>query len=429
MMGLKFAGDVPFRDVYITGLIRDEHGQKMSKSKGNILDPLDLVDGIDADSLVAKRTSGLMQPQMRANIEKATRKQFPHGIASYGTDALRFTFAALCTPGRDIRFDLGRVEGYRNFCNKLWNAARYVVLATEGQDCGATGRCDYSVADRWIRSRLRHAIVQFRHALRDYRFDLAATALYEFTWHEFCDWYLELSKPVLQSSQATAEQQRGARHTLVVALESLLRTLHPFMPFITEEIWLKVAPLAQRRGATIMLEPFPIAEDFPADAGAEADIEWLRRLILGLRQIRGENDIAPSKRFEHVYVRHAAPADHERFKAYAHYLERLANVGSVLPWDPGVDAQVCATTLLGALEIHVPLKGLKDDLDAERARLLKLQERAQKDLAKAQAKLANEEFVRNAPAEVSAKERQRVDDLTRELIQLESQLARLERLK
>jgi len=430
MMGLKFAGDVPFRDVYITGLIRDEHGQKMSKSKGNILDPLDLIDGIDADSLVAKRTSGLMQPQMRAAIEKATRKQFPQGIASYGTDAVRFTFAALSTPGRDIRFDLGRVEGYRNFCNKLWNAARYVAMSTEEKDCGQSGgRCDYSVADRWIRSRLRHAIAAFRHAIADYRFDLAATALYEFTWHEFCDWYLELSKPVLQSETATPEQQRGTRQTLVVVLEALLRTLHPLMPFITEEIWLKAAPLAGKRGDTIMREAFPVAEDFPADAGADADVEWLRRLILGLRQIRGENDIAPSRRFEQIFVRHSTPADLRRFEALAPFIDRLGNVGKVSPWEPAVEGQVCATTLLGELEIHVPLKGLKDDLDAERARLMKVQERAQKELAKTRTKLANEEFMRNAPAEVTTKERQREQDFAREVAQVAAQLERLERLR
>ena len=429
MMGLKFAGDVPFRDVYITGLIRDEHGQKMSKSKGNILDPLDLIDGIDAQSLVAKRTSGLMQPQMRAAIEKATRRQFPQGIASYGTDALRFTFAALSTPGRDIRFDLGRVEGYRNFCNKLWNAARYVEMSTAGQDNGRSGRCEYSVADRWIRSRLRHTIGEFRRAIADYRFDLAAAAVYEFTWYEFCDWYLELSKPVLQSGAATPEQQRGTRQTLLAVLEPLLRVLHPLMPFITEEIWLKLAPLAGREGATIMLEPFPVTEDFPADAGAEADVDWLRRLILGLRQIRGENDIAPSKRFERIYVRNATAADTMRFASYSPFIDRLGNVAQIAPWQPGVEAQVCATTLLGELEIHVPLKGLKDDLDAERARLTKLQERAQKDLARSRAKLGNEEFMRNAPAEVSARERHREQDLARELAQLAAQLERIERLK
>ena len=429
MMGLRFAGEVPFRDVYITGLIRDEHGQKMSKSKGNILDPLDLIDGIDADSLVAKRTSGLMQPHMRASIEKATRKQFPQGIASYGTDALRFTFAALSTPGRDIRFDLGRVEGYRNFCNKLWNAARYVAMSTDGQDNGLIGRCEYSVADRWIRSRLRHTIVEFRRAIAEYRFDLAANAVYEFTWHEFCDWYLELSKPVLQSPASTPEQLRGTRQTLVTVLEALLRVLHPLMPFITEEVWLRVAPLAGSKGTTIMLEPFPLAEDFAADAGADTDVDWLRRLVLGLRQIRGENDIAPSKRFERVYARGASDADFARIKQYRPFLERLGNVSEIVPWESNVESQVCATALLGALELHVPLKGLKEDLEAERARLKRLEERAQKDLAKARAKLANEEFMRNAPPEVSARERQREQDLARELTQLAAQLERLERLK
>ncbi|HSC08049.1 MAG TPA: valine--tRNA ligase, partial [Steroidobacteraceae bacterium] len=262
MMGLEFAGDVPFRDVYITGLIRDEHGDKMSKSKGNILDPIDLVDGIDLEALVAKRTSGLMQPHMRATIEKNTRRQFPQGIPSYGTDAVRFTFAALATLGRDIRFDLGRVEGYRNFCNKIWNAARYVVMATKGKDAAADQPCEYTAADRWIRARLHHAIVAYRNAFAAYRFDLAASAVYEFTWYEFCDWYLELSKPVLQEPNATDAQRRGTRRTLLDVFEALLRLLHPLMPFITEEIWLKVAPLAGREGDTIMLQPFPRATDF-----------------------------------------------------------------------------------------------------------------------------------------------------------------------
>jgi valyl-tRNA synthetase len=427
MMGLHFAGDVPFREVYITALIRDEHGQKMSKSKGNILDPLDLVDGIDLASLLAKRTSGLMQPHMRNAIEKATRKQFPQGIPSFGTDALRFTFAALASPGRDIRFDLARVEGYRNFCNKLWNAARYVMMATAGQDCSAGG--EYSVADRWIRSRLRHAVSELRTALAGYRFDLAAAAVYEFTWHEFCDWYLELSKPVLQSESASAAQQRGTRETLLVVLEALLRLLHPLMPFITEEIWQKVPgfePL--RRVQSIMLATFPRPDDYSADAAAESEVDWLRRLLLGLRQIRGENDIAPSKRFPRVYVRNAQATDEARLRASAPYIDRLGNVAEIVPWSAEVEAQVSATALLGEIELHVPLKGLKDDLDAERARLAKQKERAERDLARTTAKLANEEFVRNAPAQVTARERQRAEELGRELVQLAGQLDKLARL-
>ncbi len=241
MMGLKFMGDVPFRDVYITGLIRDEHGDKMSKSKGNVIDPLDIVDGIGLEALVAKRTSGMMQPKLAAAIEKSTRKQFPEGIAAHGTDALRFTLAALASPSRDMRFDLGRVGGYRNFCNKLWNSARFVALSVGDAVATDAGPVEYSMADQWIRSRFGQTIVAVDTALRDYRFDFAATALYEFTWYVFCDWYLELTKPVLQSESVSAELKRGTRKTLVEILEALQRALHPLMPFITEEIWQGVA--------------------------------------------------------------------------------------------------------------------------------------------------------------------------------------------
>ncbi|HEY4645343.1 MAG TPA: valine--tRNA ligase [Steroidobacteraceae bacterium] len=427
MMGLRFAGDVPFREVYITGLIRDEHGDKMSKSKGNILDPIDLVDGIELDALVAKRTSGLMQPHMRATIEKNTRRQFPRGIPSYGTDALRFTFAALATLGRDIRFDLGRVDGYRNFCNKIWNAARYVIMATDNHDVGRDAACDYVAADRWIRARLHHAIAACRAAFAAYRFDLAATALYEFTWYEFCDWYLELSKPVLQSPSASEAQRRGTRRTLLEVLEALLRLLHPVMPFITEEIWLKVAPLAGRAGPTIMLAPFPQATDFRVDPAGEQEIELIRGLIVKLRNIRGENDISPAKRLASVYVRNATPAQLDQISANGAYFDRLANA-ELKEFDRGCEVETSATALLDNIELYVPLRGLKENLGAERARLAKARERAQKELAGAQGRLANPEFLRNAPADVTENMRERVAGLSRELEQLETQIARLEKL-
>ncbi len=287
MMGLEFMGDVPFREVYIHGLVRDAHGQKMSKSKGNVLDPIDLIDGIDLERLVEKRTTGLMQPQMAKKIEQATRKEFPQGIPAFGTDALRFTFAALASTGRDIKFDLKRIEGYRNFCNKIWNAARYVFMNTEGQDTGLGDEpIALSLPDRWIRSRLQAVIQEVRGQIEGYRFDLAAQALYDFIWHDYCDWYLELSKPVFNDPAAGEAAHRGTRQTLVRVLDAWLRLLHPFMPFITEEIWQRVRPLTASAGETIMLAPYPEPDEAQLDPAAEGEIDWLQQFILGLRRIR-----------------------------------------------------------------------------------------------------------------------------------------------
>ncbi|MDX1610270.1 MAG: valine--tRNA ligase, partial [Halofilum sp. (in: g-proteobacteria)] len=285
MFGLKFMDDVPFHEVYIHGLVRDSEGQKMSKSKGNVLDPIDLIDGIDAEALVAKRTQALMQPRLRESIARMTREHFPEGIPAFGTDALRFTFLSLASTGRDIRFDLGRVEGYRNFCNKLWNATRYVLMNTEGEDTGlGNEEVELGVADRWIVSRLQQTERAVHEHLAAYRFDLAAQALYEFTWDEYCDWYLELAKTVLTADDATPARHRGTRRTLLRVLETLLRLLHPLMPFITEELWQRVAPLAGREGETIMLAPYPQPEEEQIDAEALAEIEWLQRVVLEVRR-------------------------------------------------------------------------------------------------------------------------------------------------
>jgi valyl-tRNA synthetase len=312
MMGIKFMGDVPFHEVYIHGLIRDQEGQKMSKSKGNTLDPLDLVDGIGLPALLEKRTSGLMQDHLKPTIERATRKQFPKGIDAYGCDALRFTFAALATTGRDIRFDLGRIDGYKNFCNKLWNAARYVLMNTETLDDGAV---ELSAADQWIQARLGNTIAEVHTQMAAYRLDLVAHAVYEFTWHEFCDWYLELSKPVLQSEESSAALQRGTRRTLITVLESILRLIHPLMPFVTEEIWQQVAPRAGVRGESIMLRPYPVAPDDATQPELVADIEWVRQFILGIRQIRGEMDISPGKPLP-VILQGAGDDDRRRASQY-----------------------------------------------------------------------------------------------------------------
>ncbi|MGI9219860.1 MAG: valine--tRNA ligase [Woeseiaceae bacterium] len=423
MMGIKFMGDVPFREVYIHGLIRDQDGQKMSKSKGNTLDPLDLIDGIDLESLLAKRTTGLMQDHLKPGIEKATRKQFPDGIDAYGCDALRFTFAALATTGRDIRFDLGRIEGYKNFCNKLWNAARYVLMNTE--EIG-DGEEEFSAADLWIQARFDHAVRIVHEQLAVYRLDLAAQAMYEFTWHEFCDWYLELSKPILQSDDATDAAKRGTRRTLISVLESMLRMLHPIMPFVTEEIWQQVAPRAGIDADTIMLRPFPTADDASRHEDAVADIEWVMQFILGIRQIRGEMDISPGKSLP-VLLQNASADDRARVEKHTLLLQRLGRVESIDSLQADDEPPNSATALLGDARLLVPMKGLID-VGAERGRLEKQMQRVQADLTKAQGKLGNENFVNNAPAAVVTQEKQRVADFEKTIAQLAEQLEKLAEL-
>ena len=427
MMGLKFMGDVPFRDVYIHGLIRDEHGEKMSKSKGNVIDPLDIVDGIDLESLVAKRTSGLMQPQMKARIEKNTRREYPDGIAPHGTDALRFTFAALASPSRDIRFDLARVAGYRNFCNKLWNAARFVMMVCEEPAAAAAGEpAQPSVADRWIRSRFGRMLGTVEKSLAEYRFDYAANALYEFTWHEFCDWYLELTKPVLQSESATQAAKRATRRTLAEILEALQRALHPVMPFITEEIWQRAAPLAGCAGPTVMLAAYPRPEAFPSDEASEREVGWMQALILAVRQIRGEMNINPSKRIP-LFLSGACAQDLAYLEQYRPYLERLAGIESITVLARDETAPQSATALVGNMTLHVPMAGLID-ASAEAERLHKLLARAEADLGKVRGRLANGSFIANAPAAVVEGERARQADLERTAISLTAQLERVRQL-
>jgi valyl-tRNA synthetase len=423
MMGIKFMGDVPFREVYIHGLIRDQDGQKMSKSKGNTLDPLDLIDGIDLDSLLAKRTTGLMQDHLKPAIEKATRKQFPDGIDAYGCDALRFTFAALATTGRDIRFDLGRIEGYKKFCNKLWNAASYVLMNTE--EIGE-GDMEFSAADLWVQARLDNAVRIVHEQMAVYRLDLAAQALYEFTWHEFCDWYLELSKPVLQSDDTSDAAKRGTRRTLISVLEALLRLLHPIIPFVTEEIWQEVAPRAGVEGGTIMLRPYPVPNDDAQQAEAVADIEWVKQFILGIRQIRGEMDISPGKPLP-VLLQNATADDLSRVEKLSLLLQRVGRVESISPLAAGEEPPNSATALLGDVQLLVPMKGLID-VDAERSRLEKQVQRVQGDLARSKGKLGNASFVNNAPAEVVTQEKQRVVEFEKTIAQLAEQLEKLAEL-
>ncbi len=420
MLGLKFMDEVPFHEVYIHGLIRDQDGQKMSKSKGNTLDPLDLIDGVDLETLIEKRTTGLMQSHLKPKIESVTKKQFPNGIDEYGADALRFTFASLATTGRDIRFDLGRIEGYKNFCNKLWNASRFVLMNTEALDEGKT---EYSAADKWIRSRLQAAINQVHENFANYRLDLVAQAIYEFTWHEFCDWYLELSKPVLQSDSSTDEQKRGTRKTLIDVLEELLRLLHPLMPFVTEEIWAEVAPIAGKEGDTIMWQKFPGVDTHPSGAAIEEEIEWVKQFILGIRQIRGEMDISPGKQLP-VLLENSTEQDRHYANQNAHLLARVGRVESVNALAAGEEAPASATALLGNMRLLVPMAGIID-VDTEKARLGKLRGRANSDLERMRTKLDNPDFVNNAPPDVVTKTKQQLAQLELQISQLDQQMERL----
>jgi valyl-tRNA synthetase len=424
MMTLKFTGQIPFKTVYIHGLIRDAEGQKMSKSKGNVLDPIDLIDGIDLESLVQKRTSGMMQPQLASKIEKATRKQFPDGIAAHGTDAMRYTFYSLASTGRDINFDLGRMEGYRNFCNKIWNAARYVFMNTENATVTKpTQLSDYSRADLWIQSRFQAALGKVLDNMAAYRFDLVSQAVYDFFWNEYCDLYLELSKPVLWDDNATSAQKNATRYTLLSVLEQSLRLAHPLMPFITEEIWLMAAPQLGIAGDTLMLQPYPELEASAARPDVEAEIAWLQRVILALRNIRGELNISPAKAMPALFGKGTAQ-DRDLLEANRQALGKLAKLESVRWLDAGETAPVAAMQLAGAMEILVPLEGLID-LDAERARLQKELEKLRAEIAKLDGQLGNERFVANAPEAVVGKVREQRGAAQHALAQLQEQLQRL----
>jgi len=419
MMGLEFKGDVPFHEVYIHGLVRDADGNKMSKSKGNILDPLDLIDGIELEALVAKRTTGLMQPDLAPRIEADTRRQFPKGIPSYGTDALRFTFCSLATQGRDVRFDLGRIEGYRNFCNKLWNASRFVLQNTDGQDCatGDDAEVALGTAERWIVSQLQETERAVLEAVECYRFDLAAQAIYEFTWNEYCDWYVELAKTVLYDAGANEARLRGTRRTLVRVLEALLRLAHPIIPFITESIWQQVRERAGKSGDTVMRQPFPEPDPARVDAASVQEMAWVKDFVLGVRRIRGEMNIRPGQRLS-VLLAGGEAHDDERARHHFAYLAGLAGLERVERLQGA--APQSAKALLGRLEILVPLEGLID-VGAECARIGKELDRFGKELARSEGKLANERFVARAPAEVVAKEHARVADFRDAIARLEAQ--------
>ncbi len=425
MMTLHLRQEVPFHTVYIHGLVRDSDGQKMSKSKGNVIDPIDLIDGIELEELILKRTSGMMQPQLATKIEKSTRRQFPDGIESYGTDALRFTYYSLASTGRDIKFDIGRIEGYRNFCNKIWNAARYVLMNCENEDCGTQNdsTVELSLADRWIISKVQETTAEVTRAVANYRFDMASQALYEFIWNEYCDWYLELSKSVLWDDDASHEAKRGTRQTLIRVLEIWLRLLHPLMPFITEEIWQSVGPLAGKSGPTIMLQPYPEPNEHDIDLRANEDIEWLKVVIEGVRNIRGEMNIPPGKELS-VLLRKGDENDRLRLSKNSQYLRKLAKIAQI-DWLAADDAvPLAATALAGELEILVPMAGLIDK-DVEITRLNREIGKLESDLTRLQGKLGNAAFVDKAPAAVVAKEQDKMQAQLQALDTLREQLQRI----
>ncbi|MFU2142816.1 valine--tRNA ligase [Gallibacterium anatis] len=417
---------VPFRTVYVTGLVRDENGAKMSKSKGNVIDPLDMIDGIDLESLVAKRTGNMMQPQLAAKIEKATRKEFPEGIVAHGTDALRFTLAALASTGRDINWDMKRLEGYRNFCNKLWNASRFALMNINGKDCGYgdNKEMELSLADRWILAEFNQTVKTFRQALDQYRFDIAATTLYEFIWNQFCDWYLELTKPVLNNGSEI--QQRGTRHTLITVLEQILRLAHPIIPFITEEIWQKVKGLVNIDADTIMLQPFPQFDANLVDEQAINEINWIKELIVNVRNIRSEMNIAPSKALD-VLLRHLTEDEINCLNNNLSLIKTMAKLESINILSSDEEAPLAVTKLLGNAELLIPMAGFIDK-QAELARLTKELNKLQQEVQRIENKLNNENFVAKAPEAVIAKEREKMQGYLDGLDKLKAQYAAIEAL-
>ncbi|MET3652636.1 valine--tRNA ligase [Dyella japonica] len=416
-----FTGRVPFKHVYINAIVRDAEGQKMSKSKGNTLDPLDLIDGIELEPLVAKSTKSLLIPQVREKVEKRIRKDYPSGIPAIGTDALRFTFAALASYSRTINFDIKRAEGYKAFCNKLWNAARFVLMNLPEGELSAPANGPATEAERWILTRLKQTLTDVEQHFASYRFDLLAQALYEFTWNEFCDWFLELSKPALNGDDATAAA--STRHTLVVVLETILRALHPIVPFISEEIWHSVAPKLALSEKYLLERPWPKAEDIVADDAATAEIEWFKNVLSGIRRIRAEMNIAPGKTIP-LLLADGDAGDRARTAKFAAQISFLARVDAPQWIESGADEPAAAAAVVGSMRVLIPLAGLID-LGAEKTRLSKEISRIEGEIKKCEGKLGNANFVANAPAEVVAQERQRIADWGVQLTALREQAQKL----
>ena len=424
MMGLKFIGRVPFQEVYIHGLVRDEKGQKMSKSKGNILDPIDLVDGIDLNSLIKKRTDGLMQPQLAPMITSETKKEFPSGIPEFGTDALRFTFAALATTGRDIRFDLNRIEGYRNFCNKLWNAARFIIMNTEGVKLFEKdpNQADMSLADIWIQGKLHSLIKSVENNIANYRIDLIASSLYNFVWHDYCNWYLELSKSILkEGNQIGPEQKHATRLNLLSTLDATLKCLHPIIPFITEELWQKINNDPTK--SSIMVENYPVAKDFMVNQPVLDQMDWLIAFVVSVRQIRSEMSIPPKKIIP-VLLKDASSGDIEKLKETNQYIQDLAFTERVTVLDDRKTIPISATALLGGTKILIPLEGLIDT-KSEQSRLERKLTKIKKDLKSTEQQLSNQNFLSNAPKDIVEQLESRREDLIRDKQKIAEQIKML----